>query len=198
MASRAPNESRAEDKIIHEYDGIGECDHQLPNWWVWTFIATVAFAIGYFFYYSQLRSGELPLEAYKREVAEHAAARAEQIRAHGVMDREALEGLSKDQKSVAKGGELFQQTCSPCHAANGGGGIGPNLTDRYWIHGGAPNDIYQTITDGVPAKGMAAWGGQLGAEAIQNVTAFVLTLRNTNVPDGKPPQGELSNETEYK
>ncbi|MEO6420141.1 MAG: c-type cytochrome, partial [Polyangiaceae bacterium] len=71
-----------------------------------------------------------------------------------------------------------------------GGTIGPNLTDSYWIHGGAPDKIYATIHDGVLAKGMPAWGAQLGNSQVQSLTAFVLTLRDTNVAGGKPPQGE--------
>ncbi len=77
------------------------------------------------------------------------------------------------------------------HAPTAAGRSAPNLTDNRWIHGGAPLQIYRTVLEGVPAKGMVAWGPQLGPEEkVRQVVAYVLTLRNTNVAGGKAPQGE--------
>ena len=73
---------------------------------------------------------------------------------------------------------------------DGGGNIGPNLTDAYWIHGSKPIDIFHTVIDGVPAKGMPTWGPQLGDDRIESVVAYVLSIRDTNVPAGKAPQGD--------
>jgi cytochrome c oxidase cbb3-type subunit 3 len=91
---------------------------------------------------------------------------------------------------VSTGSQLFQKYCVVCHLEQGQGSVGPNLTDRYWINGGQPVDIHRTVTEGVPAKGMAAWGGQLGPQRVEAVVAYVLTLRDTEVP-GKAPEGEL-------
>ena len=87
--------------------------------------------------------------------------------------------------------KLSRQSCEACHTANGGGNIGTNLTDNAWIHGGRATQIYRVVLEGVPAKGMVAWGPQLGDERVQSVVAYVLTLRNTNVPGGKAPQGDV-------
>ncbi|MCB1149993.1 c-type cytochrome, partial [bacterium] len=95
---------------------------------------------------------------------------------------------------VEQGREIFQTYCVVCHLEQGQGLVGPNLTDRFWIHGGKPMDIYNTVTNGVLDKGMAAWGNQLGPTRVQAVVAYVLTLRNTNVP-GKDPQGDIYEET---
>ncbi len=89
---------------------------------------------------------------------------------------------------VSEGEAIFRQYCVACHQAQGQGLVGPNLTDGWWLHGGRPTDIHRVVTDGVPAKGMAAWGNQLGPARVQAVVAYVLTLRGTNVP-GKEPQG---------
>jgi cytochrome c oxidase cbb3-type subunit 3 len=90
---------------------------------------------------------------------------------------------------VSTGRRLFEQLCVVCHGNQGEGNVGPNLTDEYWIHGGGPLQIHGTVTNGVLEKGMAAWGSQLGPHRVQQVVAYVLTIKGTNVP-GKPPQGE--------
>jgi cytochrome c oxidase cbb3-type subunit 3 len=90
---------------------------------------------------------------------------------------------------VAAGRKVYEQFCVVCHSQQGEGNVGPNLTDPYWIHGGRPLDIHRTITEGVPEKGMVAWGNQLGPLRVQDVTAYVISIKNTNVA-GKAPQGE--------
>jgi len=80
--------------------------------------------------------------------------------------------------------------CSPCHRADGGGTIGPNLTDEFWVHGGAPDKIWKTVHDGVVPKGMIAWGPILGEQKVASVVAYVLTLKNTHVAGGKAPEGD--------
>ncbi len=94
---------------------------------------------------------------------------------------------------VAEGQELFLQYCVVCPPTSGGGSVGPNLTDAYWIHGGRPMDHHDVITNGVLAKGMAAWGNQLGPTRVESVVAYIMTLRNTEVP-GKAPEGEFYGE----
>ena len=67
---------------------------------------------------------------------------------------------------------------------------GPNLTDEYWLHGGKLTDIYDTVMEGVPAKGMLAWKKQLPLGDILAVSAYVGSLRGTTPTNAKPPQGE--------
>ncbi len=91
---------------------------------------------------------------------------------------------------MAKGKEIFAGRCVPCHGDRGQGIVGPNLTDDFWLHGGRPSEIYHTITEGVPEKGMVPWKTQLSPEEIAAVTAYVGTLRGTNPPNPKPPEGQ--------
>jgi cytochrome c oxidase cbb3-type subunit 3 len=82
--------------------------------------------------------------------------------------------------------------CVACHAADGGGGVGPNLTDEYWIHGdGTIQPIFATVKHGVPEKGMIAWKTQLSASQIHEVSSFITTLRGNTPAEPKEPQGEL-------
>jgi mono/diheme cytochrome c family protein len=100
-----------------------------------------------------------------------------------------LELMAAIPAKVGEGRQIFEQFCVACHGAGGEGSVGPNLTDPFWIHGWTPMQIHKTVTYGVPDKGMVAWAGQLGPARVQTVTAYVLTLKNTNRP-GKAPQGE--------
>lgn len=186
-AKRSPG---SDSPVIHEYDGIQECDNQLPRWWLYCLYTTIVFAVGYWFYFQVFRVAPLPLAEYERDQAALRAVEAERLKHAGTVTPEMLTKLSKDDATLKQGRETYLQTCSACHAATGGGGIGPNLTDPFWIHGGAPDKIYGTVKDGFLAKGMPAWGPQLGEERVRAVTAFVLTLKGTNVAGGKPPQGD--------
>ncbi len=192
----APQKGLAEDgtqlpdQVIHEYDGIEEYDNKLPTWWLYTLYGAMVFAIGYWFTYHVFQGADLPLQAYRKEVAAAAEREGKTV----ALSSDELVALSKDPSIVKEGEKLFSTTCVPCHGPKGGGTVGPNLTDDSWIHGGAPDKIYATVHDGVLAKGMPAWGAPLGNPAVQAVTAFVLTLHNTNVPGGKPPQGEREGE----
>lgn len=180
-----------EDRVIHEYDGIQEYDNRLPNWWLYTLFGTVAFAAVYWLGYHTFHSYDLPKAAYDRDVAAANAREAARVRESGPITAAGLVTLSKDASTVGKGKETFTQYCAACHKADGSGNIGPNLTDNAWLHGGAPDKIYATVNEGQPAKGMPAWGPQLGEEKTESVVAYVLTLKNTNVPGGKAPQGTV-------
>jgi cytochrome c oxidase cbb3-type subunit 3 len=167
--------------IIHEYDGIEEADNDLPKWWLWIFYVSIVFAVGYWFVYHEYEMVPTQREAYAKKMAE---------RGGGVeMSAAALKKLAKDEQAVGAGRKLYEDNCVTCHAEQGQGKIGPNLTDPYWIHGGGPKDIFTTIRDGVSSAGMPAWSGPLGPEGVKKVSAYVLSIRNTNV-EGKEPEGE--------
>lgn len=168
--------------IIHEYDGIQEADNHLPRWWLATLFGAMIFSVGYWFYYQEFKIGPGLTQAYYKQQA----AAAEKA---GVdpSDGELMAAL--DGPALVLGKQTFVTTCVACHEAGGQGKIGPNLTDAAWLHGGSPISIFKTIRDGVPAKGMPAWGPSLGRAGITQVTAFVLSLRGKNVP-GKAPEGQ--------
>ncbi|MDP3276181.1 MAG: c-type cytochrome [Deltaproteobacteria bacterium] len=177
-----------QDTVVHAVDGIEEYDNRLPNWWLFTFYAAIAFGVVYYFHY-QMLGGETSIAAYEREMQPVWAAEAARLRAAGAVTPAMLQALSRDQRIVAEGQSLYTSNCVSCHSATGGGGIGANLTDSFWIHGGRADQIYRTVTSGVTNKGMPAWGAQLGVERTQAVVAYVLTLRNTNAPGGRSAQG---------
>jgi cytochrome c oxidase cbb3-type subunit III len=178
------------DRVIHEYDGIEECDNALPRWWLYILFGTIAFGAFYWLSAESFKTTPSPIAAYREEVRRAAAEEAEKQKGAGSVSDESLAAIAKDVKSIEQGKTVFVTTCAPCHAANGGGAIGPNLTDGHWLHGGAPTSVYATIKDGFTAKGMPAWGPQLGEERVRLVSAYVLSIKNTEVPGGKPPQGD--------
>ena len=106
----------------------------------------------------------------------------------GPVTNESLAVLAKDAATLAQGKDVFTSTCAPCHGAQAQGLVGPNLTDKFWLHGGAPVDVHKSITTGFPEKGMRPWGQVLGAARVRAVAAFVVSLKGQNVP-GRPPQG---------
>ena len=177
------------DRVLHEIDGIQEYDNKLPNWWLYSLYGSIAFAVVYWYVYHSAAIAPSPLEAYVAEKERAAADQAGQMQV-GEATSEALVALTKDANAVALGKQVFTSMCAPCHRNDGGGAVGPNLTDEFWIHGAAPEKVFRTIASGVPDKGMPAWQAQLGPAKTQAVTAYVLSLRNSNVAGGKAPQGE--------
>jgi cytochrome c oxidase cbb3-type subunit III len=170
-------------EIVHEYDGILEADNQLPRWWLAIFVVTVALGVGYWVANDSWHFMSSPRERYDAELARAAESGAVAV------DDDLLVQLSQNDQVVSRGREAFEANCVACHGARAEGRIGPNLTDDRWLHGGAPNEIYRTIREGFTASGMPAWGAVLGERQVQSLSAYVLTLRNTNVP-GRPPEGD--------
>ncbi len=190
MSSEDPREP-AEPVAHHVYDDIVEHDNKLPLWWQLTLYGAVVFALVYWFgrRFDAIAS---PAQVYRSDVAAERAAEAERARARGTIDDAMLSTLARDPTTLAQGKEVFTTTCAACHKPDAGGNIGPNLTDAYWIHGNKPTDIYKTVSEGVPAKGMPTWTPVLGEQRVEAAVAYVISIENTNVPGGKAPQGELA------
>src|SRR5689334_18621264 len=139
------NNSENKDPLLmeHEADGIQELDNLLPRWWVWLFYLTTIFAVGYMFYYHVLKAGDLQIAAYQKEQK-----LGEAIKGAAMAKFEStLSGLEpvKDQVILAQGRQTFGNLCAPCHRADAGGLVGPNLCDDYWIHGSNYVDSLKTI-----------------------------------------------------
>ncbi len=187
------------DKLLdHNYDGIQELDNPLPGWWVNLFHATTIFAVIYlfvFFFFMKpagVRAEEevkkLTTPAPKAAVAETKTESAETPAATAA-DEPVFE---HDEDTLAAGKKIFVAKCVACHNPHGEGLVGPNLTDKYWIHGkGTEKDIYTVVTNGVPEKGMITWKTQLSDEDIRSVVVYVKSLQGTNPENPKAPQGEL-------
>lgn len=175
----------------HSYDGITELDNFMPPWLQYGFIVTVIIAAAYYVNFTILGTGPTQLEEYNEEL---------RIEALAAVERSANEKAGIDENSVvfdessealAAGKVLFEGNCAACHAQDGGGGVGPNLTDEYWIHGGSISDVFKIVKYGVVEKGMVPWEDQLSPEQIQQVSSYVLTFKGKSAANPKEPQGEL-------
>jgi cytochrome c oxidase cbb3-type subunit 3 len=146
-------------------DGIEEYDNPLPDWWIGMFILSIIFAVGYSveYHFISQRSQEgaytAQMEAAKVQWPQNANAAA----------------VTTDAKTIEDGKAIYTQNCAACHGADRSGGIGPNLIDAEWIHGGQPDQVIATITNGVGDKGMPAWGPILGPGKVSAVASFVLS-----------------------
>lgn len=171
----------------HEYDGIQEFDYPAPFWWQLFFYISIAFGFGYYIYYeigggmsSDQRIQEALADVYRIQI---------QNQPQGP-DVKVLLALVKDPEGLKVGKEVFISKCASCHAPDGGGLVGPNLTDRYWIHGqGEVQGIYKVVHDGVLDKGMPAWAALLKDSELNSVVSYVKTLQGTQPQTAKAPQG---------
>jgi cytochrome c oxidase cbb3-type subunit 3 len=188
-----PIEQEADVLLDHDYDGIKELDNALPPWWKWGFYFTIVVAVIYMFNYHVFGTGKNPEQEYAAEIAE--GKRVEELykaRTKDLVDENNITLANSDE--IAAGKALFTQNCVACHMADGGGGIGPNLTDEYWIHGGGLNDIYKTIKLGYPDKGMQSWQTMFSPAQMRNLTGFVKSLGGSKPANPKAPQGDLFSE----
>jgi cytochrome c oxidase cbb3-type subunit 3 len=184
-------EKEADVLLDHDYDGIKELDNALPPWWKWGFYFTIVVAVIYMFRFHVTKTGPTPLEEYDYEM-KIAAAKMENFRQNSKEAFDEKTVTLADATGIAAGKKIYTGTCFPCHGANGeGNAVGPNLTDKYWLHGGSLGNVFKTITIGVPDKGMQAWGKTFSPTDIRNLSSFVLSLQGTNPANAKAPQGNL-------
>jgi cytochrome c oxidase cbb3-type subunit 3 len=188
--AKASAAEKAEKDLLldHAYDGIQEYDNPMPGWWKALFWASIVFAAGYFFHFHLSPNGQSIRQGYAADVKQADEEAAKRAAAEQVTEESLAKGLGNEGMVLA-GQALFAEKCVTCHESRGQGKIGPNLTDDHWIHGkGKLLDIYKVVHDGVPEKGMIAWGKTLKPVELRQVVAFVGSIRNTNVP-GKAPEG---------
>ena len=173
--------------LDHNYDGIQELDNNLPRWWVWLFYLTIIFSAVYMVYYHVARAGDLQAAEYTQEMKTGAALK-DAAMGHFEAGIPALTPAT-DAAVLQDGSQIYTKFCAPCHRADGGGLVGPNLTDNYWIHGSNYVDTVKVIWDGVPAKGMITWKTVLKPEQIQSVASYIYTLRGAKLASpGKAPE----------
>jgi cytochrome c oxidase cbb3-type subunit 3 len=149
----------------HEADGIEEYDNKLPTWWVGLFFGCVVWAGAYLAWFHFVADTS-QAKMYQEEVAAAALAwpapTADQALA-----------AAATPEAIEEGRKIYMANCVACHGPEMKGGIGPDLTDATWIHGGALAAIQKTVSEGVPAKGMLSWGPILGPQKVAQVSAFV-------------------------
>jgi cytochrome c oxidase cbb3-type subunit III len=182
-----------EDTVMldHNYDGIRELDNHLPPWWKALFYMTIVFAVVYMFLFHFSGISPLMAQEYEEEMAV-AKKQVEEYQAKtaGSIDEKTVKLLVKDATVVERGKTIFTGKCAACHGQAGEGGVGPNLTDEYWLHGGSINDVFKTIKFGVPEKGMISWKATLKPNEIQDVSNYILAIQGTKPANAKAPQGE--------
>ncbi len=188
-----PVEKEADVLLDHDYDGIRELDNALPPWWKYGFYVTIAVGVFYLYHYHITGNGKNPTQEYAMEM-EKARVEKEKFEASNKDRIDENNVPMADAAGIAKGKDIFENKCWACHGKLGEGGAGPNLTDDYWIHKGSLNDIYHSIKVGYPDKGMQSWAKEFSPKEMSLLASFIKTLRGTNPPNGKAPQGDLFSE----
>lgn len=191
MMGAKPIAQEQEIVLDHSYDGIRELDNKLPPWWVYMFYATIIFAVVYMVRY-HVFDGIDQKEEYEIEIAQ-AKVEIEEYKKNNkdLIDVNTVELLT-DIGDIEAGKSIFTANCAACHKDSGAGGIGPNLTDDYWILGGGIKNVFHTISEGGRAgKGMIAWKTDLKPSEMAQVASYVLKLHGTNPVDPKEPEGDV-------
>lgn len=187
-----PIEEEEEILLDHNYDGIKELDNHLPPWWTNLFYLTIAFSVVYVLIYHVFDIMPLQEEEYNLAMAD--AAKQTELRLASVeedfIDESTVEFVNTT-AALTEGATLYTRNCVVCHGTNGEGGIGPNLTDEYWIHGGSISDIFKIIKYGVQEKGMIPWQTSLTPSQMQNLSSYIYTLEGTNPANAKAPEGQI-------
>lgn len=182
-----------EDKSVlldHDYDGIQEFDYPLPSWWTMSFVLTVLFGVPYMIYYLAMGG---PTLAQEQEVDMAVLNKVRTAYAVRMAKFDDTAYAKFDNEEGAKlGAVVYDDNCMSCHEEGGKGDIGPNMTDSYWIHAkGTKETIYEVVLNGREDKGMPTWKEDLTKEEILQVVKYLMTIKDTNVADGKESQGEL-------
>ena len=182
-----PIEEEKDMVIDHEYDGIQELNNPIPTWFNALFYSTVLFGFIYLLVYHVFGWGMNQDQEYMQELAVAEKAKQEYLaQAANLIDESSV---LFDAALAPAGKAIFAANCVACHGANGEGGIGPNLTDRFWIHGGEIKDVFKTVKYGVPEKGMVPWEQTLTPGQIAEVSSYILTLRDTKPANAKASEG---------
>ncbi len=191
LTKTKPMEQEEDILMDHAYDGIRELDNDLPPWWVYGFYASIIFAIGYLGYY-HLMDGDDQIQLFNQEMAQ-AKIDVEEYKktAKNLIDASTVELMTND-VDLASGKTIFAEKCVACHLADGGGSIGPNLTDEYWILGGGIKNVFTTVSEGGrDGKGMIPWKSELKPSEIAQVSSYLLSLQGTTPAKGKAAEGDL-------
>jgi cytochrome c oxidase cbb3-type subunit 3 len=177
--------------LDHNYDGIKELDNVLPPWWVYMFYITIVFGFIYMIRfhvvneYTQEQELEMAMAQAEIDIEEYKKTAKDLIDVSNVT-------LLTDASELAAGKKIYEVNCIACHKADGGGSIGPNLTDEHWILGGGIKNVFNTLVKGGrDGKGMVSWQGILKPSEMQEVASYVLSLQGTNPIDAKAAEGEI-------
>ena len=185
--SLRPVSQESELDLGHEYDGIRELNNRLPPWWLYGFYLCIIFAGVYLWRFHVTHNGSSSAEEYENSLAVAKTQIDAYIKAKGEAVDENTVTLLNDKASLEDGKIIFEKSCVTCHKATGGGDVGPNLTDDYWLHGNDIKSIFKVIRYGYNA--MPQWQMAYSNKQIQLVASYVKSLHGTNPPNPKAPQG---------
>ena len=175
--------------LDHDYDGIQELDNSLPQWWLMTFYGAVVFSffyVGYFHFWGGPSLSEELEVAMQPIYAQQKAVAAEREKA----GEAEIMALLNDAEAMKMGAEVYTSKCAVCHLADGGGLIGPNLTDEFFIHDPSIKASMKLIAEGVLDKGMPPWGPVLSNDELKSVAVYITKFVGTTPANPKAPQGE--------
>lgn len=188
-----PVEQEADIDLGHDYDGIRELDNRLPPWWLYGFYLTIIVGVIYLWRYHVSHTGPSSAEEYQIAMTRAAEQQEEYLKkSASKVDENTVVML--DASGIAAGKSTFITNCAACHGKLGEGGVGPNLTDDYWLHGGKINDVFKTIKYGYPEKGMRSWKDDLSPVMIAQVASYIKSIHGSNPPNAKAQQGDLYTE----
>lgn len=189
-----PMQEESSIDLGHDYDGIRELDNRLPPWWLYGFYLTIIFAGIYLYRYHVAKSAPLSKEELAISLEQAAADKEDYLKkSANKVDENTVVYLTAP-ADHEEGQKIFTTICAACHLADGGGSVGPNLTDNYWIHGGGIKDIFKTIKYGYPEKGMKSWKDDYSPTQIAQLASYVKSLVGTKPAKAKEPQGVLYDE----
>ncbi len=210
MSKIEKDEHSGTDTTGHEWDGIKELNTPLPRWWLWTFYATVVWAIGYCIAYpaiplvTEATKGVLGYSSRAEVEKDIALAKAGQEKYLKQISALPLADIVKNKElasfAIAGGRSAYQVNCVQCHGTGAAGSVGyPNLNDDDWLWGGKLESIYKTIQHGIRfeqdddtrTSTMPAFGVDevLTKEQISQVTEFVLSLSKVEHKAKEAEQG---------
>jgi len=190
-----PIEKEKDIMLDHDYDGIHELDNSLPPWWKYGFYLTIVFACIYLYRFHVSGTGPSSHDEYVAEMKQAEEDKAAYLaKTAGNIDENNVTPLTAA-ADIAAGQQIFQSTCFACHAKDGGGGVGPNLTDDYWLHGGSLKDVFKSIKYGWQDKGMKSWKDDFSPKQIAQLASYVKSLHGTRPAAPKDKQGDLYNES---
>jgi len=191
LNSFKPMEQEANIDLGHNYDGIRELDNRLPPWWLYGFYVTVIIGVIYLWRYHISETAPLSKQEFEIAMMKADEEKAAYLtKAANNVDENTV-AFMKEPSALDAGKTAYVQMCAACHGKAGEGGVGPNLTDDYWIHGGNLKDVFKSIKYGWPEKGMKAWQEDFSPVQIAQISSYIKSLQGSNPPNGKEKQGEL-------
>lgn len=180
------SEQNNRSKVIaeHEYNGIQEYDNPTPGWWIWLFILTVIFAVGYFAYY-QIGTGASIISLYEEAKANES--KFGELKEDG----KSLVSYMNNENMMASAKSIYSTYCIACHGPNGEGtAVGPNMTDNFYKNVKSIEEIPDVIRNGANNNLMPPWRTQLDKNQVIIISAYMASLRGKNLTGPRPAEGE--------